>query len=130
MHIGEAALPLNEQFSHQISTVATSKKTYGTIGVQKFCAFHSFGGNASTHSTADCKTINKGLTKNDPTSSQWQVMKDTGEHYAARQKSSTHPGISAPTTPTTSPPRSRTTVVHFALIALSLTQEVKVFPIT
>ena len=70
MHIGEAALPLNEQFSHQISTVATSKKTYGTIGVQKFCAFHSFGGNASTHSTADCKTINKGLTKNDPTSSQ------------------------------------------------------------
>ena len=88
MHIGEAALPLNEQFSHQVSNVATSNKTNGTSGVQKFCTFHSFGGNASTHSTADCKTINKGLTKNDPTSSQWQVMKDTGEHYAARQKSS------------------------------------------
>ena len=86
MHIGEAALPLNEQSCHQVSTVTTSDKTNGTSGVQKFCTFHSFGGNASTHSTADCKTINKGLTKNDPTSSQWQVMKDTGEHYSARQK--------------------------------------------
>ena len=96
MLIGEAALPLNEQFSHQVSNVATSNKTNGTSGVQKFCTFHSFGGNASTHSTADCKTINKGLTKNDPTSSQWQVMKDTGEHYAARQKSSNASGNKRP----------------------------------
>ena len=66
----EAALPLNEQFSHQVSNAATSNKTNGTSVVQKFCTFHSFGGNASTHSTADCKTINKSLTKNDPTSSQ------------------------------------------------------------
>ena len=96
MLIGEAALPLNEQFNHQVSNVATSNKTNGTSGVQKFCTFHSFGGNASTHSTADCKTINKGLTKNDPTSSQWQVMKDTGEHYAARQKSSNASGNKRP----------------------------------
>ena len=96
MLIGEAALPLNEQFNHQVSTVTTSDKTNGTSGVQKFCTFHSFGGNASTHSTADCKTINKGLTKNDPTSSQWQVMKDTGEHYAARQKSSNASGNKRP----------------------------------
>jgi len=96
MHIGKAALPLNEQSGHQVSTVTTSDKTNGTSGVQKFCTFHSFGGNASSHSTADCKTINKGLTKNDPTSSQWQVMKDTGEHYAARQKSSNASGNKRP----------------------------------
>jgi hypothetical protein len=96
MHIGEAALPLNEQSGHQVSTVTTSDKTNGTSGVQKLCTFHSFGGNTSTHSTADCKTINKGLTKNDPTSFQWQVMKDTGEHYAARQKSSNASGNKRP----------------------------------
>ena len=115
MNIGEAALPLNEQFSHQFSNVATSNKTNGTSGVQKFCTFNSFGGKASTHSTADCKTS---LTKNDPTSSQWQVMKDTGEHYAARQKPSNASGNKRS--------KKSNNGGAFFTNCLSLTQEVKV----
>jgi hypothetical protein len=93
MHIGEAALPLNEQVSHQMSnhqvaTVTTSNGNSANPTAPKFCAYHSYGNNASTHSTADCKTIAKGLTKRDPTSSQWHVMKDTGAHYVARPASS------------------------------------------
>ena len=126
MNIGEAALPLNEQFSHQVSNVATSNKTNGTSGVQKFCTFNSFGGKASTHSTADCKTINKGLTKNDPTSSQWQVMKDTGEHYAARQKPSNASGNKRSNNSNDKSSKKSNNGGAFFTNCLSLTQEVKV----
>lgn len=77
--IGETALEPNQQVRHEISSVTTST-SQPTKGV-KFCAYHSYDGNESYHSTNDCKLINNGKTKQDPANTKWQVWKETGLHY-------------------------------------------------
>jgi len=78
MVTGEAALPLNEQVTHQVSAVTTSSTTEK---VPKFCAFHSHNGMVTYHTTEECKSVSKGLTKQDSNNAKWLVWKDSGLHY-------------------------------------------------
>ncbi len=81
MEVGETALDSSDQVLHEISSIATSSVNPNRDPVPRFCAYHSYDGQISYHSTSKCKLINEGKTKVDPTNSKWHVYKSTGLHY-------------------------------------------------
>ena len=81
MEVGETALDSSDQVLHAISSIATSSINPNRDSVPRFCAYHSYDGQISYHSTSKCKLIKEGKTKPDPTNSTWHVYKSTGLHY-------------------------------------------------
>ena len=93
MVTGEAALNINLQVGHQISTVTSSSNgNSDKTGLSKFCSFHSFGGNVSNHDNEHCRTQINGKTKPDPLDPKWLVYKSTGEHFKPKEGSSSNSG--------------------------------------
>ena len=99
MIIGESALPIDKQVAHTSNVSVSNGKSNGSSSGKSnatssgksnrnnHCAFHSFGGVSSSHDTKQCNTINKGLTIQDPNNANWQVLKDSGQHFAPRDRS-------------------------------------------
>ena len=89
MNVGEAALKVDNQAYHQVSNVSTgAKSSFPNV----FCAFHSHGGNVSTHETKDCNIINAGKTKPDPSNSKFHVWKNNGEPFKPYSPTTTGSG--------------------------------------
>ena len=86
MIIGETALPIGSQVVHQISSVTNVTNGNSRSGNRHFCDFHSFGGVSATHDNKDCNIQKQGLTIQDPSNPQWQVLKSTGEHFTPRSR--------------------------------------------
>jgi len=55
MKIGEAALPLDKQVLHQVCRVTTPVRVKNKK-MPKFCAFHSYNGLLTYHTTEKCKS--------------------------------------------------------------------------
>ena len=72
---------VNQTSGVQVNNVNIQDKPTVAKGA-KFCLYHSYNGNTSTHNTEDCNHIKRGLTYKSLTS-KFHRHRTTDEHYTA-----------------------------------------------